>query len=96
MIYFVACIYMDKNREVGRYEEYIREVKPIVERFGGRYLARSEKITALSEAWKPDRVILIEWDSREQLERCFSSEEYRSIAGKRENTVDSRAMIVEG
>lgn len=70
-------------------------VKPIVERYGGRYLIRSDKVEALQEQWQPDRVIVIAWDTKEQMETCFLSEEYRSIAEKREKTVDSRAIIVE-
>lgn len=96
MVYFIACIKMEKNGVIQPYRDYIWEVKPIVEKFGGRYIVRSDKITALSETWNPKRVIIIEWDSREQLEQCFSSKEYCRIAGKRENSVDSAAIIVEG
>ncbi|MDE7061811.1 MAG: DUF1330 domain-containing protein [Lachnospiraceae bacterium] len=96
MVYFIACIKTDINGKPQRYQEYIREVEPIVKRFGGRYMVRSDRVTNLSEDWKPDRVIIIEWDSREQLEQCFRSEEYQKIAGKRENSVDSKAIIVEG
>lgn len=96
MVYFIACIRMNDSNENSSYMEYIREVKPIVEQFGGRYLIRSDKIMALSEKWRPDRVIVIEWDSKSRLEECFSSEIYLAIAGKRERAVESSAIIVEG
>lgn len=95
MIYFIVTIQRDRERDCSDYEDYIRMVKPIVERYGGRYLIRSDKVEALQEQWQPDRVIVIAWDTKEQMETCFSSEEYRSIAEKREKTVDSRAIIVE-
>lgn len=95
MFYFIVTIHSDNIEEINDYQEYIELVKPIVESYGGRYLVRSNKITALQNKWIPDRVIIIEWKTREQLEACFSSEEYRAIAGKRENSVDSRAIIVE-
>lgn len=95
MVYFIATIYKEEDTDVTEYAEYIKEVKPIVEHFGGRYLARTNKVTALSKKWNPERVVLIEWESREQMERCFSSEEYRAISGKRENSVDSRAIVIE-
>lgn len=94
MVYFIATIYKEGDTNIAEYEEYINDVKPIVERFGGRYLARTDNVTVLSEKWKPDRVILIEWDSREQLESCFSSKEYKAICSKRENSVESRAIII--
>lgn len=95
MFYFIVTIHSDNIEEINDYQEYIELVKPIVESYGGRYLVRSNKITALQNKWIPDRVIIIEWKTGEQLEACFSSEEYRAIAGKRENSVDSRAIIVE-
>lgn len=93
--YFIVTTFMD-GKDITPYKEYIKEVKPIVERFGGRYLARTEKIVPLSDLWKPDRVIVIEFPSRERLDACFSSEEYGKVKGKREQSVDSRAIIVEG
>ena len=96
MVYSIAAIMIDPQKGAGEYEGYIRRVKPVVERYGGRYLLRSEKITPLTSRWEPDRMIVIEWDSREQLELCFNSSAYRKIAGMRENSVDSRAVIVEG
>ncbi len=95
MVYFVATIYFDKGNDLKAYHEYIKSVQPIVEKYHGRYLARSENITALSTDWKPDRVIVIAFDTREQLDMCFSSQEYQQIAAWRENTVDSKAIIIE-
>lgn len=41
MIYFIVTIYTDDNKDKTEYETYIKEVKPIVEHFGGRYLVRT-------------------------------------------------------
>ena len=40
-------------------------------------------------------MIIIEFPSRAALDACFSSEEYRAIAGERESSVDARAVIAE-
>ena len=96
MVYFVAETYIDGQKGRGEDDDYIRSVRPIVEKYKGRYLVRTEKIQPLTGKWKPERFIIIEWDTREQLESCFQSEEYRKIAVKRENSVDSRAIIMEG
>lgn len=95
MVYFIVSVYEDKSKEKNEYEDYIRLVKPIVEKYGGRYLVRSDKVTALQDMWCPKRIIVITWDTKEQLTKCFASKEYREIASKRENSVDSRAIIVE-
>ena len=95
MVYFIVTVQKNREKDCSDYEDYIQLVKPIVERYGGRYLIRSDKVEALQEQWRPDRVIVIAWDTREKMTACFLSEEYRCIAGKREKTVDSRAIIVE-
>ncbi|MGN0329501.1 MAG: DUF1330 domain-containing protein [Lachnospira sp.] len=95
MVYFVVATYFDEYQDISDYLEYIKAVKPIVNKYQGRYIARSEKITPLNSDWKPNRVIIIEFNTREQLEMCFSSEEYRQIASLRENSVNSNAIIIE-
>jgi len=94
MVYFVATIHFGKNKGEA-YLDYIERVVPIVEKYNGRYLIRSERVTALGADWQPDRVIIIEFDTKEDLEKCFASEEYKSIAPLRENTVKSNAIIME-
>lgn len=93
--YFIVTTYYEKGDQA-LYRDYIQEVKPIVEQFGGKYLVRTEDIAHLSEDWTPDRVIVIEFPSKEQLEACFSSAQYQKIKSKRENSVKSMAIIVNG
>ncbi len=93
--YFIVDTYIDENGNQSEYEEYIVLVKPIVESYGGEYLVRSNKVSALSDRRNPQRVIIIRFPSREKLETCFVSAEYLEIMSKREENVDSRALIVE-
>lgn len=93
--YFIVTVSSTSGADTP-YDSYIRKVKPIVERHGGEYLVRTNEVIPLSAAWKPDRVIVIRFPSRENLERCFASEEYRQIKSLREDTVDSHAIIVKG
>lgn len=57
-------------------------------------MVRSEGIEYMGKDWRPDRFIMIWFPDRESIDRCFSSEEYRRIMSKRENTVDSQAVII--
>lgn len=95
MVYFIAATFFNNKKDLKNYLKYIDLVKPIVNKYNGRYITRSEKITALSKDFKPDRVIIIEFNSREELNDCFSSEEYKKIAILREKSVNSKAIIVE-
>ncbi len=42
-----------------------------------------------------DRIIVIEFENRRQLEKCFASAEYATVKGLRENSVKTNAVIVE-
>lgn len=78
------------------YARYVAQVAEIVRRHGGRYLARGGRVTPLSGDWQPQRLVLIEFASLEQLQQCYASPEYRAIAAWREQAAVSRALAVEG
>ncbi len=91
--FFVVDTYME-GMENDDYNTYITEVKPIIESYGGEYLVRTNNIICLNEKRQPKRIIIIKFPSKESLENCFKSTEYKRIAIKRENNTDSRAIIV--
>lgn len=93
--FFIAGIQLDNPAAQPLYDAYIEQVKPIVERHGGRYLARSERLEHLAGEWRPDRLIVIRFPDRAALEDCFASEEYRAIRGLRLASVRSSAVIAE-
>ena len=93
--FFVVDTCIDEHKGRGSYDECIEQVVPIVERCGGKYIVRSEKITSLSPNRNPQCVIIISFPSREALTRCFESDAYKAIMNKRIESVDARGLIVE-
>ena len=93
--FFIVDIEIPNAADRAPYDAYIEKVKPVVEAHGGTYLVRSEAVTAFAGGWQPDRVIVIRFEDRAALDSCFASPEYRAIMGLRENTVHTRAVIVE-
>jgi uncharacterized protein (DUF1330 family) len=78
------------------YGEYVERVPAVVERYGGRYLARGGEVVPLTGGWHPQRVILIEFYSMEQVVECLASAEYQVLLPLREESTNTRAIIVEG
>ncbi|RJP71709.1 MAG: DUF1330 domain-containing protein [Candidatus Abyssobacteria bacterium SURF_17] len=78
------------------YAEYVEKVADIVTQYGGRYLARGGKVTVLSGNWRPQRIILIEFPSRQELQKWLASPEYASVSPLRERSTRTRAIVVEG
>lgn len=93
--FFIVTVEIPNQNERKSYDEYIARVKPIVEGFGGAYLVRSEQVTLFAGDKKPDRIIVIRFESRKQLEECFSSPEYAAVKGLREMSVKTNAYVVE-
>ena len=83
-------------RDRGMYSAYVEKVRPIIEKFGGGYLSRGGAVTPVSGDWNPERIVLIEFPSREAVRQCFASPEYLEIAHLREASTAGRAIIVEG
>lgn len=81
------------NKEL--YQEYISKAKNIIKKYGGKYIAKSNNILPLSENWKPERIVIIKFDDAEKINQCFSSEEYQKIKHLRENSTESKAIIMK-
>jgi len=83
-----------KDQEV--YGEFVAGVPAVVEKYGGRYLARSGEISVMVGDWQPERIVLIQFESIDQVQEFFASPEYLALVPLREKSATSRAIIVEG
>lgn len=63
--------------------------------FGGRYIVRGGKSTAL-EGQPTKRMVMIEFPSMEQAQAWYDSPAYRAIRPIRHKSAVSRVFIVEG
>ena len=92
----VYMLIESKVTDPEKYRQYIAQVPPIIARHGGRFLVRGGKITPLSDAWKPERIIIVEFPSEAHIQEWLSSPEYKNIAPLREAGAETRAVILEG
>jgi uncharacterized protein (DUF1330 family) len=67
----------------------------VLQEFGGRTLARTEKIESL-DGTPPKRFIINAFDSREKARAWFNSPAQKKVNEVRFKTTKSRAFIVEG
>jgi uncharacterized protein (DUF1330 family) len=85
-----------KTKDPEKYAHYVAKVPEIAAQFGGRYLARTNKVEPLSGGWKPERMIILEFPSVDDIHRWLDSAEYRAIAPLREAGAETRAVILDG
>lgn len=53
-------------------------------------------MTPLVGEWDPDRIVVIEFPTREDVERCFGSREYQEIRPLRSHSSTGSNVMVEG
>lgn len=78
------------------YEEYRRQVVPLVERFGGRFLVRGGPHTVLEGNWQPQRLVVLEFPDMETLKAWYDSPEYGPVMALRLAASSADLVAVEG
>jgi uncharacterized protein (DUF1330 family) len=77
------------------YDKYREQIPAVIRKYKGRYILRSSRITANSGGWKPDRIILMEFDTLAELRACFASPEYKALGPMREQSTTTRSIVIE-
>jgi uncharacterized protein (DUF1330 family) len=81
----------------GWVQEYVENVTKIVERRGGRYLARTGQAETVEGDRKPPQTFLIiEWPSKEAAESFYESDEYRPYRERRIDGARNQFFLVAG
>ena len=78
-----------------KYLEYKKQVPAIIQKHGGRYLVRGGDIITLGE-WKPERIVMLEFPSFDNLLEFVNCPEYQPVKRIREEAATSRTIAVEG
>lgn len=78
-------------------EQYKLRAKPIVEKFGGQYLARGGRLVVREKMlWSPTRIVLLRFDSVTRAEEFYDSAEYQALLPVSRKATDRTFLIVEG
>ncbi len=77
--------------------DYVKNVTGMVERHGGRYLARTPKIEKIEGERKPPPMcVILEWPSKEAAVSFYESEEYRPYRQNRLTGAKNEFQLVAG
>ncbi|WP_084349221.1 DUF1330 domain-containing protein [Janibacter limosus] len=77
------------------YREYKLAVAPLIERFGGRYLARAARGTAIEGPATQGVWHLVEFPDPASVHAFWACPEYARLRPLREGAADVRAVIIE-
>src|SRR5437868_7122363 len=77
--------------------EYIENVTKMVDRHGGRYLARTSNIQKLEgDRTAPGLFVIIEWPSKEAAESFYDSDEYKPYRANRLSGARNETVLISG
>ena len=76
--------------------EYKKAVVPLVQKYGGKYIAADDQVETLEGNWSPKRIVMIEFPSKERAKEWLGCEEYRGPCGIRKRTATTEMILVEG
>jgi uncharacterized protein (DUF1330 family) len=77
--------------------EYLADVTGMVERRGGRYLARTPQVERIEgEGDAPRTFLIIEWPSKQVADEFYESEEYRPYREMRRRGARNEFLLVAG
>jgi uncharacterized protein (DUF1330 family) len=79
------------------YEQYKLKARPLIEKFGGEYLARGGRMTLRETAlWSPTRLVLVRFADVETANRCLDSFEYQQILPISKKSARRTVVVLEG
>ncbi|MES2584760.1 MAG: DUF1330 domain-containing protein [Pseudomonadota bacterium] len=92
--YLIVDTLLDKPE---LYEEYKLKAKPLVERFGGEYLARGGALSLKEiDLWSPTRMVLVRFPDADSANRFYDSPEYQAILPISRGSARRTMVMLEG
>lgn len=92
-VYFSASIKIRSDQE---YQKYLDHAGEIFAKYKGTYLAVDSKPEVLEGEWAYSRAVLIRFDSREDFDAWYSSDEYQEILQYRLSASECDTILIQG
>ena len=78
------------------FEDYKAAAKPIVEKFGGKYLIRGGAFDIVEGEWPAERTTVVEFENFEKAKEFYNSLEYNEAKNVRQKSADTDFILIEG
>ena len=86
----------DEIHDQALFAQFRERVAATIQASGGRYLVRGGAIEVMDGDWKPDRIVVVEFDSADRARDWFKSPEYVEIKEIRKKAATASVVVVEG
>jgi uncharacterized protein (DUF1330 family) len=91
--YFIAQIRINNEIE---YQKYIDKARAVFKRYNGKYLAVDNNPIILEGSWKYTRTALIAFESKNDFDAWYDSDDYQTILKYRLKAAECDTILVKG
>lgn len=78
------------------YRKYTDRTPPIVEKYGGKFLARGGDILTVEGEPYEDRMVILEFPSRQAILDWFADPDYQEAKAFRHASSEARILVIDG
>ena len=78
------------------FDDYLRQVIPMIARFGGRYLTKAGTHEVLEGDWQPNRVVIIEFPDKASIRAWYRAAEYQPLVALRRTAATDVMIALDG
>jgi uncharacterized protein (DUF1330 family) len=82
--------------DLAGFTPYISAIPAFIEKHGGRYIVRGVEPTVMEGDWAPQRVVILEFPSRQHATAFLADPEAQDLFSVRHKTTNSRLILVDG
>jgi len=83
-------------RDEQTYTAYRERVPPNLASVGAKYLVRGGPVEVFEGTWRPNRIVVIRFDSAEAARRWWSDPGYAELKALRQRSTVTNMILVEG
>ena len=78
------------------FRPYVSAIPAFIEKHGGRYIVRGVEPTVMEGDWAPERVVILEFPSRENAKAFLDDPDAQALFDVRHKTTNSKLVLVDG
>lgn len=82
--------------DLDKFLEYINRIPEFIKKHSGRYIVQGEKPTVIEGEWNPERMVVIEFPSRESAKDFLQDPAAQSLFAIRHKTTTSKLVLIDG
>lgn len=83
-------------KNIESFLEYVDKIQEFIKRHGGRYIVQGAEPEIIEGDWRPDRVVILQFPSKEKAREFLDDPEAQSLFAIRHKSTTSKLILAEG